>query len=59
MAELALARLQQCACRALPVLRDGRLVGMVTMANLGEFMMLQEAMRGRRGGRHETAARLP
>jgi Zn-dependent protease len=59
MAELALARLQQCACRALPVLRDGRLVGMVTMANLGEFMMLQEAMRGRRGGRHQPAARLP
>jgi Zn-dependent protease len=59
MAELALARLQQCACRALPVLRDRRLVGIVTMENLGEFVMLHAAMRGRKGGRRFTAARLP
>jgi Zn-dependent protease len=47
MAELALARLQSSACRSLPVLRNGQLVGIVTLENAGEFMMIQAAMRGR------------
>ena len=63
MAELALARLQSSACRALPVLRNGQLVGIVTLENAGEFMMIQTAMRGRVEDRrmrtrvpHKTAA---
>jgi Zn-dependent protease len=42
------ARLQACACHSLPVLRDGELVGLVTMDNVGEFVMVQAALRGRR-----------
>ncbi|TAK87498.1 MAG: site-2 protease family protein [Betaproteobacteria bacterium] len=47
MAELALARLQSSTCRSLPVLRNGPLVGIVTLENAGEFMMIQAAMHAR------------
>lgn len=47
MAELALARLQSSTCRSLPVLRNGPLVGIVTLENAGEFMMIQAAMHER------------
>lgn len=47
MAELALARLQSSGCRSLPVLRNGQLVGIVTLENAGEFMMIQAAMHER------------
>jgi CBS-domain-containing membrane protein len=39
-------RLQECDCRTLPVVEDGTLVGMVTMDNLGEFIVLRSALRG-------------
>ena len=48
MLEIALANLQACQCRTLPVLQQGRLVGMITMDNVGEFLMLQAAL-GRQG----------
>lgn len=41
------ARLQDDGCRSLPVVRGGRLVGIVTMENVGELMALQEALRPR------------
>jgi len=49
-AESAFARLQECECHTLPVLRHGQLVGMLTMENLGEFLMKQAALQKVRPG---------
>lgn len=43
--ENAFARLQKCECHALPVMRDGSLVGLLTLDNVGEFLMIQSALR--------------
>ncbi len=52
MLEHALALLRACNCRSLPVEHDGRLVGMLTMDNVGEFLAIQSALRrSQRGGR--------
>jgi len=45
MLETGFRRLQNCQCRTLPVTRSGRLAGLVTMDNLGEFMMIQSALK--------------
>lgn len=45
MLEGALAVLHDCKCGSLPVVHDGRLVGMLTTDNVGEFMMIQSALR--------------
>jgi predicted transcriptional regulator len=45
MLEQAVSLLRECACRAIPVEHDGRLVGMLTMDNVGEFIMIQSALR--------------
>ena len=45
MLEKALALLQGRKCRSLPVVHDGRLVGMLTADNVGEFLMIQSALR--------------
>ena len=45
MLETAFARLQTCECHTLPVLHQGRLVGLVTDDNVGEFLMIQSALR--------------
>ena len=50
MLETVLARLQGTPCRSLPVIRRGELVGMLTLENVGEFMMLQAAVRKARDG---------
>lgn len=44
MLEVAFRRLQECACRVMPVVRDGRIVGLLTMENVGEFMSVQSAL---------------
>lgn len=44
MLETAFARLQECECRTLPVMRLGQLVGLLTMDNLGEFITIQGAL---------------
>jgi Zn-dependent protease/CBS domain-containing protein len=36
--------LQRCRCTTLPVVRSGRLVGLLTTENLGEFLMIREAL---------------
>jgi Zn-dependent protease len=51
MLESVFARLQACDCRSLPVVRGGQLVGIVTMDNVGEFLMIQAALRDKRQGR--------
>jgi Zn-dependent protease/predicted transcriptional regulator len=48
MLESVFARLQACGCHTLPVLRGGHLMGLLTMENVGEFLMLQAALRGAR-----------
>jgi Zn-dependent protease/CBS domain-containing protein len=44
MLEVALSRLQACACHTLPVIRAERLVGLLTMDNVGEFLRVQAAL---------------
>jgi len=44
MLEGALSRLQGCECSSLPVVRHGNVLGIVTMENIGELMMLQGAL---------------
>jgi Zn-dependent protease/CBS domain-containing protein len=44
----AFARLQACRCHTFPVIRDGKLVGVLTAENVGEFLMIQSALRGGR-----------
>ncbi|MEE8138129.1 MAG: site-2 protease family protein [Thermoanaerobaculia bacterium] len=44
MLKTAFERLQNCDCRTMPVLHNGRLVGLLTLDNLGEFMLIQGAL---------------
>jgi Zn-dependent protease/CBS domain-containing protein len=44
MLEPALNRLQECKCPVLPVTSNGRLVGLLTPDNVGEFVMIQGAL---------------
>jgi CBS-domain-containing membrane protein len=45
MLEQAVQVLQRCGCRSLPVDHNGELVGMLTLENVGEFMMIRSAIR--------------
>ena len=45
MLETAFAKLQTCNCRTLPVVDQGRLVGILTMENVGEFLAIQSAVK--------------
>ncbi len=47
MLEPVFSRLQECNCHIFPVVQDARLVGLLTAENVGEFMMIQSAMRKR------------
>lgn len=38
-------RLQSCGCRTVPVFDEEKLVGLITMDNLGEFMMIRSALK--------------
>jgi Zn-dependent protease len=46
MLEVAFRRMQSCACHTLPVIDDSRLVGLVTMENVGEFIAIQSVLAG-------------
>jgi len=46
LAETVFTRLQDCTCRTIQVVQQGELVGVVTMENVGEFMMIQTALQG-------------
>jgi Zn-dependent protease/CBS domain-containing protein len=56
MLEGAMERLQACACHTLPVVHDGRLVGLVTMDNIGEFVLIHAAMTGKQAPRIPLSA---
>jgi len=45
MLETAFQRLTACRCNTAPVTFQGRLVGLVTMDNIGEFIAIQGALR--------------
>jgi predicted transcriptional regulator len=45
MLDLALRKLEECACQTLAVTRHGQLIGLVTKDNIGEFLMIQSALR--------------
>jgi len=47
MLESAFARMNASACQTAPVLRTGKLVGLITMENVGEFVMIQSALASR------------
>jgi len=51
MLEGVMQRLQSCACHTLPVVHDGRLIGLVTMDNVGEFVMIHAALAGKQAPR--------
>jgi len=44
MLDTAFARLQSCNCHTLPVTSRGALVGLLTMENVGEFLVIQSAL---------------
>jgi len=44
MLESAFQRLQGCECHTLPVTRGGQLAGLLTMDNVGEFVLIQSAL---------------
>jgi len=48
MLETVFARLNACGCHSLPLVRNGQLAGLVTMDNVGEFLMVQAALAGKR-----------
>jgi CBS domain-containing protein len=45
MLESALAKLKDCDCHTLPVTLDHKLVGLLSMDNLGEYMRIQAALK--------------
>jgi len=57
MLETAFQRLQECECHTMPVVHEGRLVGLLTMDNLGEYFLIQAAMK-KGGTRSGIASRL-
>jgi CBS domain-containing protein len=48
MLEGALARLAAAPARIMPVLQNGALIGLVTQENLGEYLMIQNALNRRK-----------
>jgi len=44
--EEVLTKLQACGCHTMPVVRDRTLLGLLSTENVGEFMMVQAALRG-------------
>jgi Zn-dependent protease/CBS domain-containing protein len=44
--EEVLTRLETCGCHAMPVVRGRELLGVLTTENVGEFIMVQTALRG-------------
>ncbi len=56
MLERASAQLRTCDCHTLPVTHDGVLVGLLTMDNIGEFLMIKSALDAAQGRRRFRAA---
>src|SRR5262249_14742585 len=48
MLDNALSRLKESACPVMPIVREGQLIGILTVENVGELVMIREAVRARR-----------
>ena len=48
MLEGAFRKLSDCRCHTLPVTKGGRLIGLLTMENVGEFVRIQTALENQR-----------
>lgn len=46
-AEVAVARLQECRCHSMPVVDGNQLRGVLTLDNVGEYIMFETAMAGK------------
>jgi len=44
MLEIIFQKIQECECSSLPVIQQGRLVGIITPENIGEFVMIRSAL---------------
>ncbi|MGD8368761.1 MAG: site-2 protease family protein [Desulfobacterales bacterium] len=44
MLETAFVKLNDCNCHTIPVVKEGQLVGLLTMDNVGEFVRIQSAI---------------
>lgn len=53
MLDAAFRRMQEHGCPMLPVVRDGRLVGVLTAENVGELVMITSSVRQRTGERFD------
>jgi Zn-dependent protease/predicted transcriptional regulator len=58
MLEMAFQRLQECDCHTMPVIHDGRMVGLITMDNLGEYLLIEAALQ-ESGGNSGVLKRVP
>jgi CBS domain-containing protein len=47
MLETVLARLALARCKIMPVLENGKMIGLISMENLGEYLMIQNALHRR------------
>ena len=48
--ETVFQRMREDQTPLLPVVEDGQLIGLITLENIGEFLMLREALSGKGGG---------
>jgi len=47
MLEIVFQRLQDCGCQTIPVVQHDRLVGLITLDNLGEFLLIEATLQKR------------
>jgi predicted transcriptional regulator len=60
MLQATLDKVQDCDCRVLPVMDKGKLLGLFTLENLGEFLLVRSALVGKaKKKRHITQHHTP
>jgi Zn-dependent protease/CBS domain-containing protein len=55
MLDIALARLEESPCKAMPVVAEGRVIGMITAERVVEMMMIHDALRVARETHHHDS----
>jgi Zn-dependent protease/CBS domain-containing protein len=55
MLQAAVDKVQQSDCRVLPVMDKGKLLGLFTLENLGEFLLVRSALTGKTNKQRYTA----